>query len=47
MFARSSTWTGTPQALHKWADHVTSGVVLIVGSLPGGAGPCCRPGRQG
>ena len=24
MFARSSTWTGTPQALHKWAGHVTS-----------------------
>ena len=35
MFARTSTWTGTPEALQKWADHVTSHVAPMVGSLPG------------
>ena len=40
-------WTGTPQALHNRAGYVTSEVVLMAGSLPGDAGPCCRPARQG
>ena len=38
MFARTSTWTGSPEALQKWADHVTSQVAPMVRSLPGIAG---------
>jgi hypothetical protein len=38
MFARTSTWTGCPEALQKWADHVTSQVAPMVRGLPGVAG---------
>ncbi|WP_157110658.1 hypothetical protein [Nocardia anaemiae] len=38
MFARTSTWSGTPEALRKWADHVTTQVKGFVAGLPGNAG---------
>jgi heme-degrading monooxygenase HmoA len=38
MFARTSTWTGSPEALQKWADHVTSQVAPMVRTLPGVCG---------
>lgn len=38
MFARTSTWTGSPQALQKWADHVTDNVAPNVQSQPDVAG---------
>jgi Antibiotic biosynthesis monooxygenase len=38
MFARTSTWTGSPDALQKWADHVTTRVSPMVHGLPGVAG---------
>jgi len=47
MFARSSTWTGTPEALQKWADHVTSGVAPMVRGLPGVAGAVFLLDRAG
>jgi heme-degrading monooxygenase HmoA len=47
MFARSSTWTGTPEALQKWADHVTSEVAPMVRRLPGVAGAVFLLDRAG
>jgi hypothetical protein len=38
MFARTSTWTGSSEALQKWADHVTDKVGPMVQGLPGVAG---------
>jgi heme-degrading monooxygenase HmoA len=38
MVARTSTWTGTPDALDKWAEHVTNQVSGFVSGLPGNAG---------
>jgi len=38
MVARTSTWTGTPEALDKWAEHVTNKVSSFVSGLPGNAG---------
>lgn len=35
MFARTSTWTGSPEALQKWADHVKDQGAPMVRSLPG------------
>jgi hypothetical protein len=36
--ARTSTWKGSPEALDKWADHVTNKVSGLVAGLPGNAG---------
>jgi hypothetical protein len=38
MEARTSTWTGSPEALDKWAEHVQSQVSGFVSGLPGNAG---------
>jgi hypothetical protein len=38
MVARTSTWSGSPEALDKWAEHVTTQVSGFVGGLPGNAG---------
>jgi hypothetical protein len=38
MVARTSTWTGSPDALDKWADHVRTQVSSFVAGLPGNAG---------
>jgi hypothetical protein len=38
MHARTSTWTGSPEALEKWASHVSDKVAPMIASLPGNAG---------
>ncbi len=38
MFARTSTWSGSPEELQKWADHAASKVKGFVEGLPGNAG---------
>ena len=49
MFARTSTWSGSPEALQKWADNAASTVKGFVESLPGSAGVVflidCRNGQ--
>ena len=37
MFARSSSWTGSPEALQKWEDNA-SAVASMIARLPGTAG---------
>ncbi len=37
MFARSSSWSGSPDALQKWEDNV-DGVATMIQGLPGVAG---------
>jgi heme-degrading monooxygenase HmoA len=38
MVARTSTWTGSPEALDKWEQHVKTQVSGFVAGLPGNAG---------
>lgn len=38
MFARTSTWSGSPEALEKWAENAASKVKGFVEGLPGNAG---------
>jgi heme-degrading monooxygenase HmoA len=38
MFARTSTWSGSPEALQKWADNAVDNVREFVKGLPGNAG---------
>ncbi len=38
MVARTSKWAGSPEALDKWAEHVTAQVSGFVSGLPGNAG---------
>jgi len=38
MVARTSTWTGSPEALDKWEQHVKARVSGFVSGLPGNAG---------
>lgn len=38
MFARTSTWSGSPEELQKWADHTASTVKGFVEGLPGNVG---------
>jgi len=38
MVARTSTWTGTPEALDKWEAHASAQVSGFVRGLPGNAG---------
>jgi hypothetical protein len=38
MYARTSTWTGTPEALESWGRHVTEKVGPMVAGLPDNAG---------
>ena len=38
MVARTSTWSGSPEALDKWEQHVISQVSGFVAGLPGNAG---------
>jgi heme-degrading monooxygenase HmoA len=38
MVARTSTWTGSPEALDKWEAHVAARVSGFVAGLPGNAG---------
>jgi heme-degrading monooxygenase HmoA len=38
MQARTSSWTGAPEALEKWASHVRGKVAPMVAGLPGNSG---------
>jgi len=38
MFARTSTWSGSPEALQNWTDNAVSKVMGFVKGLPGNAG---------
>lgn len=38
MFARTSTWSGSPEALQKWSDNARKKVKGFVEGLPGNAG---------
>lgn len=38
MFARTSTWSGSPEALQKWVDNASTKVKGFVEGLPGNAG---------
>lgn len=38
MFARTSTWSGSPEALQKWVDNAVRTVRGFVEGLPGNAG---------
>ena len=38
MFARTSTWSGSPEELQRWADHAAGKVKGFVAGLPGNAG---------
>ena len=38
MFARTSSWSGSAEALDKWAKHVAGQVSPFVAGLPGNAG---------
>jgi len=47
MFARTSTWSGSPEALQKWADNAVAKVKDFVESLPGNAGAVFLIDRDG
>jgi heme-degrading monooxygenase HmoA len=47
MFARTSTWSGSPEALQKWADNSVSTVKGFVEGLPGNAGVVFLVDRDG
>jgi heme-degrading monooxygenase HmoA len=47
MFARTSSWTGSPEALAKWVDQVTDRVAPMVRGLPGVAGAAFLVDREG
>jgi heme-degrading monooxygenase HmoA len=38
MQARTSTWSGSPEAIERWVEHVTTTVKPMVAGLPGNAG---------
>ena len=38
MYARTSTWTGTPEALDNWVRHVREKVAPMVAGLPDNGG---------
>jgi heme-degrading monooxygenase HmoA len=38
MYARTSSWAGTPEALEKWVAQTTEKVAPMVAGLPGNAG---------
>lgn len=47
MFARTSTWSGSPEALQKWADHAATTVRGFVAGLPGNTGAVFLIDRDG
>lgn len=38
MVARTSSWSGSPEALEQWAEHVAKKVQPFVAGLPGNVG---------
>jgi hypothetical protein len=47
MFARTTTWSGSPEALQKWADNAVDRVMGFVTGLPGNAGAVFLIDRDG
>jgi heme-degrading monooxygenase HmoA len=47
MFARTSSWTGSPEALERWSDQVRNGVLPFVQSLDGNMGAFFLLDREG
>jgi heme-degrading monooxygenase HmoA len=47
MFARSSRWTGSPEALAKWAESAATDVAPMISKLPGVAGAIFFLDRSG
>lgn len=47
MFARTTTWSGSPEALQKWADNAVDQVMGFVRGLPGNAGAVFLIDRDG
>ena len=47
MFARTSTWSGSPEALQKWVDNAVNAVKGFVEGLPGNAGAVFLIDRDG
>jgi heme-degrading monooxygenase HmoA len=47
MFARTTTWSGSPEALQKWADQAVTQVMGFVKGLPGNAGVVFLIDRDG
>jgi hypothetical protein len=47
MYARTSTWSGTPEALEQWAEHVKAKVGPMVASVPGNGGAFFFIDREG
>jgi heme-degrading monooxygenase HmoA len=47
MYARTSSWSGTPEALETWAAHVAAHVAPFVAGLPGNAGCVFLIDREG
>jgi heme-degrading monooxygenase HmoA len=47
MFARTSTWSGSPEALQKWSENAVSKVKGFVEGLPGNAGVLFLADRDG
>jgi heme-degrading monooxygenase HmoA len=47
VYARTSTWTGSREALEKWAIHVNERVAPMVAGLPGNAGAYFFVDRDG
>jgi heme-degrading monooxygenase HmoA len=47
MFARTTTWSGSPEALQKWADHAANQVMSFVKGLPGNVGVVFLIDRDG
>jgi heme-degrading monooxygenase HmoA len=38
MYARTSSWSGSPEVLEAWAEHAATNVVPFVSGLPGNSG---------
>jgi len=47
MYARTSTWTGSEDALEKWVAHVNERAAPTVAGLPGNAGAYFFVDREG
>ena len=47
MVARTSTWSGSAEALDRWAEHVALQVGSFVSGLPGNAGGVFLIDREG
>ena len=47
MYARTSSWSGSPEALEKWAEQAAQNVAPMVAGLPGNVGGYFFVDREG